>query len=599
MRAARPTVRRVLRLLGALALGAVVLLVAYVIAGNAVVRTGALARMVDAATPDGAVRLHYGRAWTFWPGTVKVSDLRVEYRHPRHTVTVRADDATFDFDLLPLLVGRVDLSLARAGGLRVSVRSRAAAPAPRPVARAAPRMAGVGDRSGLRLRVNHLDTDLRALEVDDYGFEGDARVQADLDLEDGHRLTLRALKLQVASGRVVLGPHDLAASLEGTLDARAAALDLTDPEALARHLDAAATFEAVVHDGGYFEAYLEGLRFRGGEGTLLVDAAIRAGRVVPGSTARYLTPHLTLEAGGLRATAGADVRYRADAEPQQGVLDVRAVGLQAGPAGGRVVGGPPDAEIHLRLRVPTLALRPSAPSIELRVNRVRLDQLSPVSTWLERQGRRWPITGGTASTTAYADSRRARLVDGWLHASAEGMTVVGPVPARLDADVAAALEDAGPEEVRLERVQVVLRDVRPTGTDEVAQIRLIAPWVVLAGEHLEAAIKVEADGLAAVLERVPGFDALTGAIPALLSSERVTARLHLESSGDEVRLRLDEAASGDWRAQGAWHHADGRIEGAARVEAGLVPIGVEWKDGRVQVRPLATEGWLEEATPTD
>lgn len=101
------------------------LYLSFVLVANIVLATHVIEKQVNAGTKD--VEMHWGRAWTLWPGRMHVDDfvLRVDDANVQALLTI--DHAVTGIDLLPLLRKRVNLHEPVAEGCRFWMRHRVTA----------------------------------------------------------------------------------------------------------------------------------------------------------------------------------------------------------------------------------------------------------------------------------------------------------------------------------------------------------------------------------------------------------------------------------------------------------------------------------------
>ena len=83
-----------------LALSVIAIEAFYLLAGNALLTSGAIARL--ATTDSGSFELRHGLAYTLWPGHVRAHDVSVRGRDSKLEWYAAADAATFRIELLEL-----------------------------------------------------------------------------------------------------------------------------------------------------------------------------------------------------------------------------------------------------------------------------------------------------------------------------------------------------------------------------------------------------------------------------------------------------------------------------------------------------------------
>lgn len=97
----------------------------YVIVANITLATHVIEREINAGTED--VEIHFGRAWTLWPGRVRVNDFSLRVNDGNIQALLTIESAQTQLDLLPLLRKRVNLRNPVAHGAVFWMRNRVTA----------------------------------------------------------------------------------------------------------------------------------------------------------------------------------------------------------------------------------------------------------------------------------------------------------------------------------------------------------------------------------------------------------------------------------------------------------------------------------------
>ena len=314
----------------AVVIGALVLPAMLLVAENVFINTGL--RVLVNPQPERAL-ITWTWAWTFWPGSVRASGLKIRVQDPATQWTLSVDEASGVIDLFKLkdhvFAGR-DLHGSGAT-VRARVR-RETAPAAGDHSSAPPipgltnppdpspeALYGEGARP-YRIELEGLEVDhLRELWIEDYRFVGDAHLAGSLELLAGAWLSAPALSLGITSGDVTIGERPTLRNVSGEVDLSVAGINPVEHlgAEILQYITGRLKLQADVEDLHFLSFYLRKapwLDIAEGQGTLAVDVSIDDGRLVDGSqfgidctdlSARFLT-HTVTGTGQVRFAVAPD-----------------------------------------------------------------------------------------------------------------------------------------------------------------------------------------------------------------------------------------------------------------------------------------------------
>ena len=96
----------------------VLMVLAYPIAGNFMLYTGTLERIIS-KKPE-KLNLTWDNAWTLWPGKIHVGGFDLDIHTRKNRIQVQIEKAVVQLDLLPLTEKKIRITSVDAEGLKVS-----------------------------------------------------------------------------------------------------------------------------------------------------------------------------------------------------------------------------------------------------------------------------------------------------------------------------------------------------------------------------------------------------------------------------------------------------------------------------------------------
>jgi hypothetical protein len=295
---------------GLIGLGVVELV--YLVIGNAVLSSGLIPHLVEGSTER--VKLHWDRAWTYWPGqsTVEGFSMQIEDEGTMQ-IDLRVERATTHIRALPLFQRRISLDHTRAHGVTyrmlTKVDAATVASSPRRIA-AFPHIEAFSDfvkpkqRSPpatdeqidklFGIEMTDVVADMRELWFDEYRYVGPSHVKGGFALQPLKELWVGPANLTFDGGELTAGGHVLLPRFTAAVECKIGKVSLfhETPEIVATTLDASVRSVTAVEDIGIVDLYLDGVEVVG-SGLLKLDVSTRGGRVTPESRLELSMPHLT------------------------------------------------------------------------------------------------------------------------------------------------------------------------------------------------------------------------------------------------------------------------------------------------------------------
>ncbi|HET7453408.1 MAG TPA: hypothetical protein VFL12_11740, partial [Thermoanaerobaculia bacterium] len=284
------------------AIGAATLLVALAavvsVAPSVILRRGMLLRWVN-GDPE-KLRLSYASAAAGWPGTIVVTGLELRGADPNVQWWFRMDRAEIRYSLLDLLARRFHATSVRAAGLRFRLRQRlstahgsAAAAAPLPdipgfgpvPVQGGPPFFPAPEAPGnyWQVQIDSLDAPAREIWIDQYRYDGAARVSGSFFLWPQKRADIGPARVAFDGGTLWLGRERAAGGFRGDVTAKIASFD---PRAVRgndvyRFISGGGRATGEMPAVSFLNYYLRDAsepRLSGGRGKLAVELALRSGR---------------------------------------------------------------------------------------------------------------------------------------------------------------------------------------------------------------------------------------------------------------------------------------------------------------------------------
>jgi hypothetical protein len=299
------------RLALALLVAAALLYPAYLVAGNAYLRGGGLARLLN-RRPE-RMSMHWSSAWTPWPGVVHVRGFTMRSQSTTFQWWLAVDSGTLDVGLLGLGSHELRIGPLHGTGVAFRLRRRLDAP-PRsvpPQPELYPPIPGLSDpparrpeaiypqgprQSPWHIRLTGVDLeDVREIWIEEYRFAGRARVAGGFDAVAQERLEVMPTRIDFLSGGFSLGvlgagPRSSPILLDasGRVDGR---IERYPPDRyhgwdVFRFFTGRAELKGRVTSLDFLDVFLRKthwLDLRVGPGTLRTDVRVRRGDLLAGS----------------------------------------------------------------------------------------------------------------------------------------------------------------------------------------------------------------------------------------------------------------------------------------------------------------------------
>lgn len=312
------------------------LVIIYLVAGNLLLNWGILPQMLSRNTDLSSIEWSSG--WTILPGHLHVSGLKIRGQTPQQQWSISISRSTVRLAPWGLFSRTLQLQSFTVDGVTAAVHQHIpAAPAstsepgsltsaPLPPGQASqpdataisgtsPTNERTGNGSGWTIVVKDADiAEIRALELDDYRFTGQGRLQLD-DLHfrpDGSLAVARSL-LQLHSGILMAGSQSIAQDLQSDAELR---LDRFVPgetpgAGSSKFVSGRIGVTGSLESFGFINRYLgdSGWLKLDGKGSLKGDILIERGRLLDGSELSIDSPDLTVELDE-RHAAGPGLRHR-------------------------------------------------------------------------------------------------------------------------------------------------------------------------------------------------------------------------------------------------------------------------------------------------
>ncbi len=379
----------------------------YLVAANGLLASGAIQRA--SRTRGSAVQLDWERAYSPWPGRVYARGYRLGLDDPLGQFSLTIERAQFDVSLFALLDHRFHASHVRAEGVRWkglvkvpaadSAQARVAAfptfdglasPAvlddPPPLALTEAQLDGLWNA-----RLDDVDARLDELWVEEYHYEGPARVRGSLEYVPLRRLWVGATSIELDGGVLRVAEHLVSQAVHALVVVNVGPVDdLAGPgPRLLQTLSLSFELDAAIASLAAVELYAPSLEVRG-SGRVAARVFIEQGKLLPGSFVQVTSGQLDVGMAGYQFSGAGHARFAV--RGATGAPTVRGV-------------------VHGRLTTPLLG----APGLAA--------ALSDVSTELELVDR--DLTQGLRIAHASATLGEARITQ--THTLVARMTELVPV----------------------------------------------------------------------------------------------------------------------------------------------------------------------------
>ncbi|HEY6078190.1 MAG TPA: hypothetical protein VIW29_05270, partial [Polyangiaceae bacterium] len=273
----------------------------YLAVGNAIVRSQLIKRAVASAE---GFSLDYGKAYTLWPGHVRVRELSFRVEDYNIQFEVVLGDATVDIDLLRLPFKEFRVTRLDASGVRYRFRHKlitVGSDAERVAAY--PPIRGFADPPyyrGVRpppiadaeydlwsLRIENVTAHATELWIMEHRLRGEAVARGSFVIKPARWVQVRPAKLEVISGKLTLGEHVVAERVQGSISCDVPDMWVQKSEGSQVFKEISARIKLSLAEGklDFLSAYLArlGAARYAGKAEWLWDLDLQRGVIQPGS----------------------------------------------------------------------------------------------------------------------------------------------------------------------------------------------------------------------------------------------------------------------------------------------------------------------------
>ncbi|WP_437678639.1 hypothetical protein [Sorangium sp. So ce131] len=603
----------------------IALWVGYVVIVNVMLSTKLVARLVSYNPTDAS--LHYGTAWSFWPGVVHVEDLRLSGSDSVLQWAVELDEADVDIHLTQLLSKKFYAEDIRAEGfvfrmrLLVDPTSERDLEAPHITAlppipeftnpplkpELPPERDLENSDEGYNLWTVHLegvDTSLKEVWIQQYRYAGAGRVRGRFHMKPLRAIDVGPVALELRSGELHLADR-IVARLDADVDVTMPTFDPRDIDGLNLFENAAVRLRldaqvpgldfVHVHTGEDAEPRIED-----GSGELRANLVVNKGNVEPGSALSYATSHLALGASGHRATTEADVDLRVG-ERGEALLSVNVPRATLERPG---KGLPPIVveRASAVFEAPELHLMRFPPAFSSKVDIVAA--ALPDLRWLNQEGAAPDaprFTGGAAFLRGSVDiDRQGRATGALSLLMKHGALAWKETRFKADATARIALDaaDVLNPSATLRKSRIEIKDLAIEHEGEALPgwwARIDIDDAKVRKGLMEATIRLECKDARPAVKLLDAEDVIPGWASGLLTMDGLTASAKVQRKGDDVDFRLLEAQGGNLAIRGRLTKSDGRDAlGAFLVTSGPLSVGIDLGADGAGVHPLVGDDWVNE-----
>lgn len=578
-------------------------------------------------------RVHYRRAWSFWPTIVYLRNVEVRGNDANVQWQVQVDRARVSMDLAALFEREFRATKVRAHGIGVRVRRKiqaraatsdrlAALPpisgfAGPPLLEAGPPPPGIPDEKYdlWSVRIENVDGRARQIWVDEFHFEGDAHVTGAFFVRPKRRVWVGPASATFVSGSVVIGNEKLLDRTSGSVHCTIPPFDPRPPVGMEvfRFVSGTVRFDADIPSARALDYYTRirgsSTAFDGGKGVFHLDGTLRSGVVRPMKVSLMMGEtrvenETWIALGSLHLSAKTEAVGRSAWVARIAPIELSRAGAKSPVLRGKELRITASAdEIDLSKPAPDVEVRAELPSGQvpnLQIVNTLLSSTSPLH-----------VDGGNAWFSAHLDTNTATnwatgvLVVGayGIHAHYGGLRFRGRIDA--SAHVARVLLDSG--DLDVSRAIIDVRDVTLRDSNAVVsnwwsrieareatlrpaqRVPLAANWTA----KLQNATPV-----LAFSQRVPS---IPGWITRFLTGGEVEASGRLRAGKSFVELSNLEAQTGILSVEGSFRQRGEASSGAFGVSAGPLSVGIELKGQETKLifigTPVAPELEAPRRTP--
>lgn len=616
--AARLRARDLARVLGGVAAVLFALELVYLVVGNAIIRSDLIKAAVASAE---GFHLDYGRAYTLWPGRVRIENfsLRAEDYNVQFELTF--DDADVDIALGQLPFKKFRATRLDARGTRFRARHKLIVVGDDAERVAAyPPIRGFADPPyyvGLRpppipdeeydlweVRVDSVRADVKELWLLEQRFRGESEARGAFVIRPARWVQVDRAALRIESGSLTLGEHRVARQVRGRIRFDLPDMQVQSVEGREVFREISSSLELKLTGGelDFLRAYLArlGSTRYSGAADFEIDLNVQRGVVQPGSRISALARPLVLRhdfaelAGDVMLSFGREAQQ----SPEQLLLAASAPRLTARRAG---ASAPPISLEGLRgsLHLNAIDL---AGDLSLGAWQAALQRLHvPSLAWFRTSG--LDLSGAATGElhVAQDDARRLsgraalRVTDGVIRHGALG--AAGDLRGKLAFSSAGAGAALRASELGLWLDDATLRSGDERSEPFSVSVDGAGLWVK-PGPPLEARgdVRAKVSSAEALLPLVVA-NPWKGLGAAALGLDALQARASLELRGEDVDIERIDATSGNLRVRGYLRKRAAGQRGAFLLSSGPIHVGLTLRAGTTEVTPFVSGDWLAASAP--
>jgi hypothetical protein len=588
--------------------------------------SGVLPRLINSKDSN-ELRLGWDFAWSVWPGLVHASGLTIRVNDSDVQLYFRLDGVRVRFDLPALARRELVTKTVAVDGLMFRMRLPRTQKELR--SQVIPFLAPIPGLSMLRLPERSPDPfsepwkinlqgviieNLHEIWVEEYRFQGRARVNGSFFLFPSRLTRLDAAELVADQGKITFGTTEVASDIRTRLTTR---IDPFSPKEgkFLRHLHATVDGNARIVGVDFLNHYLrtvQPIHLSGGTGPLEAHLKLKEGRLQPDSTLKVEAADLKANLWAQRAQGNSIIEWHVQEKVDVGRLNVRFPHFEVRHVSqdtAKIVG----RELNLLALSPDLSLEDpfSHLKVEIRIPEAKITDLSYFQAYFPKgTGIRIHGGSGNISGTVFAASHGKTRDTGFLHLRTHdvhldmnGARITGDVTldgllrngdlrtGRMDVSGTQAYfthvraETNFPEEKpKTYRDWWGAVDVKE-GLLQVSQTKSFQSLIGIRGRDARPLLGVFTK------EKVPGI--LTG----VLSFDNLQAGLQLKVDEEELRIWNANARGGSTAIKGWLTSGPSVRQGRVLVEYGPLAAGLDGSRKGVKVKLNDAYGWY--ASPVE
>jgi hypothetical protein len=588
----------------------------YLCVGNALLQSSAIQRAVAGA--DG-FHLDFARAYTLWPGHVKVRDLSLRVEDYNVQFEIALADADADIALSQLFFKKFRMTKLRAAGVRFRMRHKLIAIGDDAERVAAyPPIRGFADPPyyvgvhppGIpdskydlwQVRIENVEARVSELWVMEYRFRGSGVARGSFVVKPARWVQVEPATLDFEQGRLTLGQHLVAERMRGRITCDIPDMHVQETHGLEvlRDILAGAQLELSGGKVDFLRAYLArwGSARYAGSADWRLDVHVLRGVVTPGSRISvHAAPfELRHEMGALFGNLDAALERPAAqlGHPPENELALTFaaphVAIEKAARGGAAP-SLSGVKGSLALHAVDLKREPRLGAASLTVQEARVPDLGWFST--QRLRLRGSARAGLelrrSETSAVSGTARLRATG--VELAHDELTASGAVQGEV------AFSRAAPQPLEVQKLMLSISDARISrgqkSTRPFALSLDAAGLRVFGGSEARASgeLRLHLSSSQALLPLVLG-NPIKGLASSALDLQALDGRASVALSRRALRLEHIDARSGKLRVRGHLNQSSSEPSGAFLFSSWLFNVGVTLEEGEAEVSPFVADDWL-------